>query len=125
MNEYLGQLYMKEEIMEALNQMYPTKAQGPDRFPVALYQKHRSFVKEGVIATCFHILNEACTIFPLNHTYTALIPKNMKLRKITEFRPISLYNVIYRIDAKTVANRLKTILHAVIDQSQSAFIPTG
>lgn len=110
--------------MEALNQMCPTKAQGPDGFPVAFYQKHWSFVKEGVIATCFHILNEACTIFPLNHTYIALIPKNIKLRKVTEFRPISLYNVIYRIDAKTVANRLKIIQHAVIDRSQSAFIPT-
>ena len=41
---------------------------------------------------------------------------------MTEFKPISLCNVIYKIIAKTVANRLKIILHDVIDVSQSAFI---
>lgn len=42
---------------------------------------------------------------------------------MTEFRLISLCSVIYKIVAKTIANRLKTILHAVIDSAQSAFIP--
>lgn len=32
-------------------------------------------------------------------------------------------NVIYRTIAKTIVNQLKTILHDVIDLSQSAFIP--
>ena len=59
----------------------------------------------------------------MNHTYIALIPKSAKPRKVTEFRPISLCNVIYRIVAKALANRLKTILQTMIAPSQSAFIP--
>lgn len=70
-----------------------------------------------------HILNEVGTIAPLNHTYIALIPKSAKPRKVTEFRLISLCNVIYRIVAKALANRLKTILQTVIAPSQSVFIP--
>lgn len=123
MNAYMSQPYTEEEITEALAQMCPTKAPGPDGLPAAFYQKHWKSVKEGVISTCLHILNNSGTIAPLNHTYIALIPKCAKPRKVTEFRPISLYNVIYRIIAKTVAKRLKTILHNVIDASQSAFIP--
>lgn len=72
---------------------------------------------------CFYILNEAGTIAFLNHTSIALIPNNAKLRKVTEFKPISLCNVIYRIVAKTIANKLKTIPHLIIDLSQNAFIP--
>ena len=77
----------------------------------------------GVVSTCLHILNEKGTIAPLNHTYIALIPKIEKPSKVTDFRPISLCNVIYRIITKAIANLLKHILQHVISPAQSAFIP--
>ena len=67
-------------------------------------------MNKGVLTTCLNILNEGDNIAPLYHTYIALIPKVKKPRQVTEFRPISLYNVIYRIIAKTIANRMKPIL---------------
>ena len=56
-----------------------------------------------------------------NKTYIVLIPKVKKTSKITEYRLISLCNVIYKLTSKIVANRLKTILSSIVSENQSAF----
>lgn len=81
-------------------------------------------MSEGALTTYLHILNKGGNITSLNHTYIALIPKIEKPRKVIEFRLISLCNVVYRIIAKTIANRLKQMLHHVLSPTQNAFIPT-
>lgn len=43
--------------------------------------------------------------------------------KVCDFRPTSLCNVIYKIIAKVLANRLKMIIHDIITPTQSVFIP--
>lgn len=120
MNQHLDSPFTEEEIYTTLSQMSLTKAPGPDGLPAAFYQKHWQSVRFGVIKTCLYILNDGGSIAPLNHTYIALIPKVTKPLKVTDFRLISLCNVIYRIVAKTIANRLKHILHHVISPTQSA-----
>ena len=52
-----------------------------------------------------------------------LIPKCKTPVSATDYRPISLCNVVYKIIAKVLVNKLKTILPRIIDESQSAFIP--
>lgn len=121
MNKQVEKPFIEEEIVDALSHMCPTKAPGPDGLSVVFYQKHWHMVKARVITTCLYILNMQGTIAPLNHTY--MIPKTQKLRKVTDFRLISLCNVIYRIVVKSIANMLKQIMSKIISPTQSVFIP--
>ena len=50
-------------------------------------------------------------------------PKKNDPKYITEFRPISLGNIVSRIVSKVLANWIKIILPNVISDSQSAFVP--
>ena len=76
-----------------------------------------------IINFVLNILNSSRMPQVLNETYICLIPKVKCPHKISEFRPISLYNVIYKIISKVLANRLKKIFPNVISEEQSAFVP--
>ena len=39
------------------------------------------------------------------------------------WRPITLLNTIYKISSRTLANRIKTVLHKIINSDQTGFIP--
>lgn len=59
----------------------------------------------------------------INHTLIALVPKINEPINVSDFRPISLCTVIYKIISKTIVNRLKHLLPYIISEEQSAFVP--
>ena len=67
-------------------------------------------------------LNSSSILKSINHTFITLIPKVKNPERVSEFRPISLCNVIYKIVSKVIANRLKSYLNSIISETQSAFI---
>lgn len=69
------------------------------------------------------ILNEEPIPQGLNHTHMVLIPKKQDPKEVSKFRPTSLCNVLYKLIAKVVTNRLKNILPFIISKNQSAFTP--
>ncbi|KAK4385199.1 hypothetical protein Sango_2643900 [Sesamum angolense] len=59
----------------------------------------------------------------LNSTDIVLIPKFPNPESLTQYKPISLCNVIYKLAYKTIASRLKPLLDSLISPSHSSFVP--
>jgi len=58
----------------------------------------------------------------INSTFISLIPKAESPQRLNDFRPISLVGSMYKILAKVLANRLRSIIGSVISDSQSALV---
>jgi hypothetical protein len=123
MNDGLLKPFEEKEVKEALFQMFPTKAPGPDGFPAHFFQRHWDVCRAEVTAVVLRILRGEDDPSVINNTFIVLIPKVANPEELGQFRPISLCNVLYKIASKVVANRLKVILPAVISEEQSAFVP--
>ena len=121
MNNQLSQEFMEWEVQTELKQMAPLKAPGLDGMPPIYYQNYRNLVGEDVTNTILSYLNSATLPHPLNHTFITLIPKIKNLTSVSDYRPISLCNVLYKIFSKVLTNRLKKNLPSIILEHQSAF----
>ena len=123
MNEDLLSDFKAEEVRRALKQMHPTKSPGPDGMSPVFFQRYWDIVGPHVVDCVLNILRTGVIPYGLNDTYICLIPKVNCPQKMTEFQPISLCNVIYKLVSKVLANRLKRILLDVICDAQSTFVP--
>lgn len=74
-------------------------------------------------AECFYeISREGWDSCGLGRTYLVFIPKKTDSTKVEHFRPIALCSVIYKILSKVLVNRIKLLLHELVDPTQSAFV---
>lgn len=115
--------FSTDEVRNALFDMAPSKAPGPDGFPVSFYQDFWPIIGDRVTAAVMDVLNNGADIQSWNHTIVALIPKVKHPQSVTQYRPISLCNVCYKLITRTITNRLGPALSSVIDNQQSAFVP--
>lgn len=75
-------------------------------------------------STIFNIWNSIEIPPHLNRTYIALISKTKNANSISQFRPISLCNTLYKVFTKILANRMKLFLNHIISPTQAAFLPS-
>lgn len=106
--------FMFNEFSTATKQMYPDKAYGPDGLNPALFQQFWLIIGHE-FCDYFKEWLASCS-FPANHNdiNVVLILKKECVSCTKDLRPIALYNVMYKILAKVLANRLRIILSNLI-----------
>lgn len=123
-NSKLVKEVTNEEVRDALFQMNPDKAPGPDDMTPGFFQKHWRIVGKDVINLTCQFFRTGEILQGLNDTILVLIPKKTNPTLVGELRTIALCNVIMKIFTKVMVNRLKLVLDSVISDTQSAFIPS-
>lgn len=89
---------------------------------VAFYMAAWDWIKGDIIELITEFYNTGYLHLELKSTCIVLIPKKNNPDIPQDFRPINLCNVIYKIIAKSLAERLKDHLPDYIHASQNAFI---
>ena len=123
MNTELTQVFTRDEVSKALQQLHPTKAPNLDGMFAIFYHKYWDIAGSNITNMVLNVLNSNLPMIEINKTNISLIPKTNHPTKMTDFCPISLCNTTYKLISKILANRFKTILPSIISENQSTFTP--
>ena len=122
MNAQLTDTFSVAKVEAALKEMALLKAPGLDGMPLLFYQSYWSLVSSDVIEAILHYLNTDSLPQSLCHSFITLIPKVKNPELISQYRPICLSNMLFRVFLKVLANRLKYVFPGLISKHQPAFL---
>ena len=121
-NEDLLRPFDQREVKSALFSMFGEKSLSPYSLNPGFFQHYWELVKSDVTNFCLSCLNDMCFPDGLNSTAIVLIHKKNNPENLSDLRLIALCNMIYKIMAKMLANRMKGMMNELISTSQSAFV---
>ncbi|XP_051221867.1 uncharacterized protein [Lolium perenne] len=96
MNANLYAPFSEKEITDALFQIGPLKAPGPDGFPAHFLQGNWGLLRDDVARAVQRFFLDGIMPDEVNDTAIVLIPKKVDPEELKDFRPISLCNVIFK-----------------------------
>lgn len=99
------------------------KAPGLDGYQALFYQKNWDVVAPNVYSMVLSMLEGKGLPPTLNETFLVLIPKLDNSELPSQFRPIGLCNVVYKMITNVIANRLKLVLLHITSNTQTSFVP--
>ncbi|XP_031106239.1 uncharacterized protein LOC116010884 [Ipomoea triloba] len=122
-NAALTRPFEECEVKDALFSMFPNKAPGPDGMNPCFYQQFWDVVGQDVSLFALNCLHTGQFPDGLCDANVVLIPKKGNPKFVTDLRPIALCNVVYKLMAKMLANKIKFLFDEIISESQSVFVP--
>lgn len=111
------------EVENSVRSMGKFKASGPDGFQPVFYQHCWEVVGPSVINFVLNFFQSGVLPEETNDALVVLIAKVLKPEKLTQFRPISLCNVLFKTITKAMVMRLKKVMPKLIGPAQASFIP--
>ncbi|XP_050238237.1 uncharacterized protein LOC126687724 [Mercurialis annua] len=112
-----------EEIKSAMFSIGSDKAPGADGYGSLLFKKCWSVIGGDICEAVRDFFISGKLLKQINATIITLNPKVENALLLSDFRPISCCNVIYKCITKIIASRMRGYLDYFINHAQSAFVP--
>ena len=94
----------------ALKYFIKDKSPGPDGWPIEFYLAFFDLLGPELVKMVETSRKDGRVVPSLNSTFIALIPKKEMPVSFTDFHPISLCNLVYKLISKVATLRLKPFL---------------
>jgi len=111
-----------EEVKQAIWACDSYKSPGPDDIHFGFIKQFWMVLKDNFMRFITEFHRNGRLTKGINATFIALIPKVSSPQRLNDFRPISLVGCMYKVLAKILANRLRTVIGSVVSDAQSAFV---
>ncbi|KAL0295118.1 UNVERIFIED_CONTAM: hypothetical protein Sangu_3204100 [Sesamum angustifolium] len=111
------------EVKEAFFDIDVESAPGPDGYTAAFYRTAWPVVGQAVFQAVGEFFRTGNLLKQINTTLIVLIPKVNLPIFVSDYRPISCCNVLYKAITKILVKRMQRVLPLLIDYSQNAFVP--
>ncbi|KAL0449123.1 UNVERIFIED_CONTAM: LINE-1 retrotransposable element O protein [Sesamum latifolium] len=111
-----------DEVKQAVFAIDEDKALGPDGYPSGFFKAARPVIGKEVTQAILDFFTTGRLLKQVNATLLSLIPKVLNPTLVSEFRPISCCNVLYKVITKIIVQRLSEVLDDLISPSQNAFV---
>ncbi|CAI5998775.1 unnamed protein product [Closterium sp. NIES-65] len=121
--EALTRPWSEDEVRTALRELPTGKAPGQDGLPKELFEQNWGLLGKEVMKLVEVFEKDALLPEPFMTAVTILLHKKGAREQLGNYRSITLLNVLYKLVAKVLANRIKKVLPQVILERQYGFIP--
>ncbi|KAJ9555396.1 hypothetical protein OSB04_010010 [Centaurea solstitialis] len=110
------------EVWQAIRDCGSSKSPGPDGFSFGFVKKFWEIMREDFMKALRWFWDKEALGSGCNPSFLTLIPKVTNPLGLSDFRPISLIGVLYKVVAKVLAQRVKKVIGKVVSEPQSAFV---
>ena len=111
-----------EEITKIMFSLNPNKALDPDGLTSGFFKASWSLLGTECISPIQAFFNSGFLPKTTNSTILSLVPKFTGASRISDYRPISCLNKLYKVISRLLVRRLKPILHHLILPNQTTFV---
>jgi hypothetical protein len=115
----------RKEIKDVMFSLKNNKAPSSDGFNAGFFKRIWHIVREDVINVVNAFFQARRMLKKMNATTISLIPKVANPTRLTDFRPISCCNIVYKCITKSLADIIKVVLPFLVGPYQAALYQDG